>query len=801
MHFSRFQRTAVAAGVFASVALTVPAAQLVSRITEQVQDGQTFTLPRNVHPRVQNATDLGVVPASMEIPLITIHLQPSAAQQEELDQLLQQQQDPSSPNYHKWLTPQEFAARFGASSGDIAKIRSWASSQGLSHIKVARTRTFLTMAGTAGAAASAFGTPIHTYQTPDGALHYANATDPTLPHAFQGVVSAVSGLNDFHPKPRAYSTRAATGVSPRFTSSISGNHYVAPGDFATIYDVTPLYNAGITGAGVKIAVPGQTDLNMDQVAAFRSAAGLSSNQPQTMLVGADPGVNADDQLESYLDVEWAGAVAQSATIVYVYAKDVFTAFQDIVDQNLAQVVPLTYGYCEAQFGSTTGLTSLLQTANAEGITVLAASGDLGVADCDEPDPTNPAAQPPSQGSQGLAVDFPASSPYATGIGGTEFDESGGNYWSATNGAGAGSALSYIPEMVWNDTAANSSLSAGGGGASTLFPKPTWQTGTGVPADGHRDVPDISLLASTNHDSILICASDGTVKKNGTLQTQDCTDGFRDVNQNLDAAGGTSVGSPAFAGVVALLVQEYGGGQGNINPHLYQLAATGSNVFHDVTVGNNDVPCKAGTPDCTSAGNYGVYNATLGYDPASGLGSVDASNLVDQWGPSFNLSLNPASLTLSGGQSGAAQLTVSANNGFSGSVGLSCTVSAALTNTTCSVESSLAAPGTATVTVKNANSTMAPPFWRRNLPPAAVGLWAMVMVTALGLAWQRKRMRFATGAFAATSALLLASCGGGSSPATTSTTNSAQPVTVTGSVTITAASGSQSKTVTLSVTEQ
>lgn len=798
MLFNRGQRIATVAGLFAAAALIASGAQLASRITEQVEDGQTFTLPRNVHPRVRNATDLGVVSQSLELPLVTIHLQRSAAQQQELDQLLREQQDPSSPNFHKWLTPEQFAARFGASKADLAKIRAWAESQGFSNVKVARTGTFLTMSGTAAMAASAFATPIHNYQTPDGAIHYANASDPTLPHAFAGVISAITGLNDFHPKPRTYAIRP---VVPRFTSSISGNHFVAPGDFATIYDVNTLYDAGMTGAGVKIAVPGQTDLNMAQVQAFRSAAGLPSNRPQTVLVGADPGVSADDQLESYLDVEWSGAVAKSATIIYVYAKDVFTSFQDIVDQNLASVVPLTYGYCEAQFGSTTGITSMLQTANAEGITVLAASGDLGVADCDEPDPTNPSAQPPAQASQGIAVDFPGSSPYVTDVGGTEFDENGGNYWGTTNGTGAGSALGYIPEMVWNDTAANSSLSAGGGGVSTLFPKPSWQTGTGVPADGKRDVPDIAMLASTNHDSVLICASDGTVKKNGTLQTQDCTSGFRDVNQNLDAAGGTSVGSPAFAGIVALMVQQYGAGQGNINPRLYQLAAAGSSVFHDITVGNNDVPCKTGTPNCTSAGNYGVYNAGTGYDLASGLGSVDAGKLVDEWAESFQVSLSPSSLTLGGGQSGTSTLTVSGNNGFSGSVGLTCSVSAALTNTTCSVNSSVTAPGTATVTIKDSNSTIAPPFWRRRrIPPAAFGWWAVAIAALLTLAWQRRRVRAATGVCAIGSALLLVGCGGGNSNSSSSTTNTVQNVAVTGSVTITAVSGSQTKAVTLSVTE-
>ncbi|HXW13314.1 MAG TPA: hypothetical protein VEN79_02290, partial [Terriglobia bacterium] len=311
-------------------------------------------------------------------------------------------------------------------------------------------------------------------------------------------------------------------------------------------------------------------------------------------------------------------------------------------------------------------------ANSQGETIVAAAGDSGAADCDSSNTSTI-----TIATHGLAVDAPASLPYVTGMGGSEFNEGSGNYWQAATSTGGdilSSALSYIPEMVWNDTAnpenTGNGLSAGGGGASTFTPsgapsKPAWQTGTGVPNDNARDVPDLSLNSSSIHDPLLICVQGS------------CMNGFREVSTNpemnntLTVVGGTSAAAPTFAGIVALINQQMNApdGQGNINPTLYSMAATSPAAFHDITVGNNKVPCQSGSTDCPSGGEIG-YNAGVGYDQASGLGSIDAFNLVTAWGSSATgNSPAPTLLTPTNGLTGVATSpaftwsAVTGNNGY------------------------------------------------------------------------------------------------------------------------------------------
>jgi len=320
-----------------------------------------------------------------------------------------------------------------------------------------------------------------------------------------------------------------------------------------------------------------------------------------VLVGSrSPGSNAasGDLAKSDLDLEWSDAVAPNATIIFVYSTDVMTSLQYAIDQNLAPVVSVSYGSCEPETPASeyNAFVSWGEQANAQGITWFAASGDDGAADCD--DTQNP----------GLAVDLPGSTPYVTSVGGTEYIEGTGTYWSATNSASGGSALSYIPEMAWNDSAEDGSPSASGGGASILFPKPSWQTGPGVPADNARDVPDVSLNASDDHDPHLVYTS-------GSLQLY----------------GGTSVSAPSFAGITALLNQHLAsGGVGNVNPKLYSLAQSNAGIFHDITVGNNivTVACPRRASDCTAT-PVGYY-AGVGFDLTTGIGSVDVYKLVMGW---------------------------------------------------------------------------------------------------------------------------------------------------------------------------
>jgi len=572
-----------------------PAQAAEDRISGRVDSAETVRLKGAAHPKASPENDRGPVDPSLAISGITLNVKLSAAQQADLEQLLQEQRDPSSAAYQNWLTPEEFGSRFGLSNSDMDKLTSWLRSQGFTVDQVSRSMNWLTFSGAAGQVDRVFHTELHRFLV-DGQTHFANTKQPAVPAAFGDVIANFQGLTDFRLKPQKLRARK---LNPDYTSS-TGAHNLAPGDLATIYDINPIYTAGFTGTGQKLVVAGQTDIALSDIAAFRSQFGLPANVPQLVLTGKDPGTISGDMEEADLDLEWTGSIAQNATIIYVYSTNVITSVQYAISQNLAPVISLSYGGCEAENSSS--LESVAQQANAQGITWLASSGDSGAAGCDSG----------ATASQGLAVEMPASIPEVTGVGGSEFNEGSGAYWSTTNGTHGGSALSYIPEMAWNDSISRGDLAATGGGASKYYAKPSWQTGTGVPADGARDVPDVSLPASPDHDGYYFYTSGA-----------------------LGVVGGTSVSTPSFAGIVTLLNQylvskgvQAKAGLGNINPTLYHLASTASGIFHDITVGNNIVPCVAGSPNCVN-GSLG-YSAGVGYDQTTGLGSVDANNLVTQW---------------------------------------------------------------------------------------------------------------------------------------------------------------------------
>jgi subtilase family serine protease len=553
----------------------------------------------------------------MRMDYITLVMKTAPQQQAGLETLLAEQQDRSSPNYRQWLTPEQFGDRFGLNQTDCDAVTSWLTSHGLYLEQIARARNWIAFSGSAREVQSAFHTEIHRYLV-DGELHVANAGDVWIPEALKDAVVGIRGLEDFENRP--------TPIDPRFTST-SGSHSLAPDDWATIYDVQALYQMGIDGTGQRIAILGRSDLDQSFVDAFRAMFGLPASTIEQHLIGPDPGItNAAG--EAALDTEWSGAIAPNATIVYVYANNFNVAAQAAVDQNLAPVMSESAGTCEPD--AAVGLRAIAQQANAQGITWLASSGDSGGAGCDPHgffNVTNNA----TLAVGGLAVSIPASFPEVTAVGGTQFNEGGGPYWSDSNNSNGGSALSYIPEVAWNETGAVGLL-ASGGGSSIYFPKPAWQTGPGVPNDNTRDVPDVSFSAAGNHDPYVVINAAGQ-----------------------RATGGTSASSPSFAGVVALLNQYlvaqgqlFQPGLGNINPQLYRLAQTAPNVFHDIIQGDNLVPCLPGSPDCSS-GTLG-FTAGPGYDLATGLGSVDVYNLITQWNTasapsSVQLTAAPGSITL------------------------------------------------------------------------------------------------------------------------------------------------------------
>lgn len=586
----------------------LPAAQR-NRIAGPIDNRKRVSLKGHIHPKALPENDRGRVDASLTLPYVTVMLKQTPAQQADLDQLLSQQQDPSSPNYHRWLTPEQYADRFGVSQGDLKQIVAWLGQQHLTVAAVAQGRNWVAFSGGARDVESAFGTEIHRYQV-NGEMHFANVAEPSIPAALDPVVSEIRGLNDFKLRPAARSPRqiVPNPAQPNYNSSKGGSHSLAPDDVAIIYNVQPLFNSGIDGSGQKVVVVGQTQVNLSDIQQFRTFFNLSANDPQIVQVPntADPGIVKGDLAEADLDIELAGAVARSATIIYVYSDDVEVSAQYAVDQNLAPVLSMSYGLCEALTAPSDAHTqqALARQANAQGITWIAASGDSGAADCYGSS---------TRTSFGLSVDLPGSIPEVTSIGGTEFQDNGGNYWSASNTANHASAVSYIPETSWNDSALDGSPSASGGGASAYFSKPSWQTGLGVPNDGARDVPDVSLSGSADHDAYLFYTS-------GSLQ----------------GVGGTSVGAPTFSGMVALLNQylvskglQASAGLGNINPGLYALARTMPNAFHDITTGDNLVdPCPPRARNCTPT-PVG-FTAGTGYDQVTGLGSVDTFNLVTSW---------------------------------------------------------------------------------------------------------------------------------------------------------------------------
>ena len=416
------------------------------RVTHPLSGGPTVALKGNVHRNALPEYDAGPVDPAMRFGSITLLTVPTAQQEKALSKLIADQQNPKSPQYHKWLTPEQWADQFGLSRDDIQKITSWLKGQGFAIQYVARGRSYVVVSGSAAQVARTFGTQLHRYNV-KGEMHVANATAPKIPAALAGIVTGIRGLNDFHLRPRAK-------ARPKYYSSALGAQFIAPGDLATIYDINALYNGStvIDGTGQKLAVIGQTDIYLADISDFRTGFGLpaiscsgttgsgvitSCSDPHFSYVVADglkdPGTTLSGDLsEADLDIELSTAVARGAQIVFVNAPATFNgnnlvsggvweAWYYAVDQNLAPVISLSYGTCE--FGDNNVLTSSgadgadeveLKKASSEGITFVNSTGDTGAAECDTPSTVTSA----QLATQGLALGYPASSPEVTGVGGT-----------------------------------------------------------------------------------------------------------------------------------------------------------------------------------------------------------------------------------------------------------------------------------------------------------------------------------------------------------------------------------------------
>ena len=579
----------------------------VSRPAAVLGETQLVALTGNIHPLARAEYDMGPVDAETRLDRMILELQPSATQQAELDLLVEEQQDAASPLYHQWLKPAEYGARFGASVSQLQQITAWLTAHGFAIDEIAANNRLIVFSGTAAQVEETFHTTIHRYNV-DGEEHIANAGNPQIPAALAGVVGGVVSLHNFRRTSAISSLRKLNSkplAGPHAEYSAGASHYMFPQDFATIYDLNTLYTEGTNGAGASIAIAGRSNINLSDVASFRATSGLAANAPTVLVPATDPGLVGGDQDEATLDVEWSGAVAPSVEVKLVVEASTATsdgvdlAAQYIVNHATAPVVSVSYGSCEQAMSSAEQAfySSLWQQAASQGMSVFVAAGDAGAAGCN----TGAEAMGAGSGVNGLC-----SSPYSTCVGGTEFNEGTdyAAYWAAANAAGNASALSYIPEKVWNESGANGGcgLWASGGGVSTLYPQPSWQKGVGATsaaqdAGGMRMVPDVAMSAA-DHDGYVIY-------ENGTYWV----------------IAGTSASSPSFAGIMALVVEKQGRtGQGSANPGLYALANTARNPFHATPSGDNTVP---GVTGFTASG--GTYNL------ATGLGSVDVAVLVGAWG--------------------------------------------------------------------------------------------------------------------------------------------------------------------------
>jgi subtilase family serine protease len=664
-----------------------------NRVTHVPDDRVRVKLAGNVHPLARTANSAGAVADSLAMERILLLIKRSEAQEVALRELLEAQQDKSSANYHKWLTPEEFGKQFGPSDADLQAVTDWLNGQGFQNVRVAAGRNVVEFSGSAGRVKQAFGTQMQNYQV-NGSMYLANADDPEIPAALAPVVAGVVSLHNFPRKSHSRfigDVRKKPGnhkLEPLFTFPspyYSGNFYgVGPGDFATIYNTKPLLASGNDGSGQTIAIVGETQINPKDVSDFRAMFGLPDNFQVSNIVlnGMDPGITSlGEESESNLDVQWSGAVAPGATVKFVVsASTPATAGVDlsalyIVENNLADVMSESYGECEAGLGTAGNAfyNELWEQAAAQGITAVVSSGDGGSAGCD--DFNNQATA-----THGLAVSGLSGTPFNVSVGGTDFNQYNvwTTYWNSINDNTTGtSAKGYIPEFPWNQncsqlglngcgaSAPNGSVNivAGGGGASKVYSKPKWQMGvTGVPNDNHRDQPDISLFASPGFvdSGYLFCQADLTGTPSCNLSSAGYT---------FHVIGGTSASAPAFAGIMALVNQyaaAHGGSsrQGNANVNLYALAknagasctssatpAAGC-IFNDVVKGNiafagsiasNSVACKGGSLNCSVsvASSSGVlvdpahttteaWTAGAGYDLATGLGSLNVNNLATNW---------------------------------------------------------------------------------------------------------------------------------------------------------------------------
>jgi subtilase family serine protease len=773
-------------------------------VTQNIEEGKLVELHGNTRPEAKAENDRGAVDDDLLLEHMLLQLRRPAEKEEELQEYLEDLQEVGSRNYHRWLSAHDFGERFGPSDQDLDKITDWLERHHFQINVVYPSGMVIDFTGTVGQVRKAFHTEIHQIDV-KGEKHVANMSNPQIPAALSSLVVGIVSLHDFSPHAMHQMHQARHQFT--FPNPLGSTDFaLAPADLATIYNLNPLFNAGNSGQGQTIALIEDTDVfTLSDWNSFRSAFGLSRYSAATIAAihpappsGPNncktPGVIAPNDAEAILDAEWASAAAPSAAIKMVSCADTTSTFGGLIAvQNLINaksappaIMSISYGQCEAVNGAAANAAynAAYQQAVARGVSVFVAAGDSGAAGCDNS---------VSEATRGIAVNAFASTPYNVAVGGTDFSDTysstNSSYWNSTNTPTFGSALSYIPEIPWNNSCAGALVSsfegfsptygstslcndpnigpylqttvAGGGGPSACatgtpsttgvvsgtckgWPKPSWQSVLGNPHDGVRDTPDVSLFAADGlwGHFYVFCWSD-TV--NGGAACTGSPSGW-------SGAGGTSFASPIMAGIQALINQRAGARQGNPNPTYYKLATTeygssgnsscnssnGANVsnacvFYDVTLGDIDVNCTGNHNCYLPSGSVGVlstsnssfapaYGTTTGWDFATGIGSVNATSLVNNWPgvapiQGFLLSATPGSLTLVQGTSGTSTIAFTPEGGFSGTVSLSASglpggVTAAFSPSSTSTTSTLtlsasstAVAGTATITVTGISGSL------------------------------------------------------------------------------------------------
>ena len=634
----------------------IPAPQ-ANRIAARPDLSITTTLPGHVPSWVRTAKDAGALAADTPLGL-TILLSRSPERQAAFTQMLTDQQNPGSSSYHRWLTPSQVGELYGPTQADLDALTRWLTSRGLTVTEIAPSRVFLHVSAPASVVANVFATRFRNYSV-GGETRFSVTSDPSIPAAFAAVIQSIAGLSESHLRPMhrmhsmPMSTKTGSSVAearPEYTNGGSGLHYVTPGDFSVIFDVQPAYSAGYTGTGQKVAIIGRSRVVSTDISEFETITGLAANPPNTIIptTGVDPGVSGDgDQGEATLDVDRVIGTAPGVQADLVVSgtaggfDGIYVAAQYEVQTLRDPVMNISFGSCEVYEGAS-GVSvwdTLFSQAASEGISVFVSAADSGAATCDAQFSVPPA-------YQFRSINYICASSYATCVGATEFADqtNPSQYWSSTNSTGLVSALGYIPEGAWNEPAEADASGAtiyvaasGGGGASIYVPKPEWQSGTGVPADAVRDVPDVSFPGA-GHDGYFACyaAGDGDCAAN-----------------RFEYFSGTSAAAPTMAAVTALLNQKTGGSQGNLNPLLYRVAAATPSAFHDATPASSGVAdcstatpsmCNNSTPSSTGlTGGLAGFALTTGYDQATGLGSLDITNFLNAASAPAS---SPAATTLS-----------------------------------------------------------------------------------------------------------------------------------------------------------